>query len=371
MKIGLLGCGVVGGGVLNILENDPNMQVTTILDLRELPNVGCRVVHDINEILNDAEIDLIIETMGGDRPAFDFVSAALKAGKHVVSSNKLLVAAHYEELIALAKENNVAFRCTAAVGGGIPWLTNLGRAAKHDCVKYVGGIMNGTTNYILDRMTEEGCAFEEVLKDAQRLGYAEANPAADIDGLDVRRKIHITANIAFGVLLRETEIPCFGIRNITEGDIKTFAGENYVCRLIGSAKPGENGVAAQVIPTLFKHGAPEAAVHQNFNRIAFEADKLGAVAFFGQGAGRYPTAVNVVQDCSDILSGVRSFYTEHAEPCGVDTSEKQVFYIRTVKEVKKPEIAETVWGDGFITKPVSIAELLKLGERICFAAKVN
>ena len=193
------------------------------------------VTFNADDILNDPEIDTVVEVMGGLHPAYEYVSAALARGKNVVTANKALIAAYYTELTALAREKGAALRCTAAVGGGIPWLTNLERVKRLDTVGAVGGIMNGTTNFIMDAMHKAPVDFPTILKEAQDLGYAEADPSADIDGDDIRRKLCISANIAFDAALEETAIPTFGIRTVTAADIAAFRAHGFACKLLARA----------------------------------------------------------------------------------------------------------------------------------------
>ena len=298
MNIGLLGFGVVGGGVLELTQSRSDIAVSRVL-LRS-PKAGLPeglATYDFNDILTDNAIDTVVEVMGGLHPAYEYVSAAMERGKNVVTANKALIAAYYPELTALAKEKGVALRCTAAVGGGIPWLVNLARVKRLDTVGAVGGIMNGTTNFIMDAMHKSPVDFPAILKEAQDLGYAEADPSADIDGDDIRRKLCISANIAFDAVLEETAIPTFGIRTVTAEDIAAFKAHGFVCKLLAAAESTENGVCAYVEPTLVDAGEPEAAVPANYNLITCTAERVGRQSFFGQGAGRFPTASNVVQDC--------------------------------------------------------------------------
>ena len=227
MHIGLLGFGVVGGGVWALCAPRDDLNVKRVL-LRS-PKEGLPeevVTFNADDILNDPEIDTVVEVMGGLHPAYEYVSAALAQGKNVVTANKALIAAYYTELTALAREKGAALRCTAAVGGGIPWLTNLERVKRLDTVCAVGGIMNGTTNFIMDAMHKAPVDFPAILKEAQDLGYAEADPSADIDGDDIRRKLCISANIAFDAALEETAIPTFGIRTVTAADIAAIGITN-------------------------------------------------------------------------------------------------------------------------------------------------
>lgn len=359
MKIGLLGFGVVGGGVYDILAQRSDISVKYVLCRRELGALTATATRDFHDILSDPEVDTVAEVMGGLHPAYEYVSAALQAGKNVVTSNKHLVCHYYRELTELAAAHGVALRCTAAVGGGIPWLTNLEKAGKVNQVEKLWGIFNGTTNYIMDAMHNSDVDFGEVLAKAQQLGYAEADPSADIDGWDIQRKLIISANAAFGVCLREEDVPVFGIRSVTAADIRRFQARGRTCKLIASAQTLHGSVAAYVEPTLFSAGALEAAVPENFNLISMEGAHMGRQSFFGQGAGRYPTAYNVVQDLADIQAGVRSFYTDRFSPADANNAGVlHRYYVRT--GIRMPEldaIVDEFWDDAIITMPVSVAHM--------------
>ena len=328
MNLGLLGFGVVGGGVYEWCAGRSDLQVKRVLVRSHKPEIDAIATYDFAEILNDDAIDTVVECMGGLHPAYEYVSSALKAGKNVVSANKALIAAYYTELIALAKENGAALRCTAAVGGGIPWLVNLERCKRLDTICELGGIMNGTSNYILDAMQRNGEDFDAVLKKAQELGYAEADPSADIDGDDIRRKLAISANVAFDAVLAEESIPTCGIRYVTKADIERFKAHGFACKLLAKAERTEGGICAYIEPTLVGQAEPEAAVPANFNRITYGAERIGQQSFFGQGAGRFPTAANVVQDCLDILQGKTAFYSGSAVPAALDCCEAHPYYVR-------------------------------------------
>ena len=244
MIIGLMGFGTIGAGVYELAKSREDLTVRYVLDIRplEIPEWTTRA----EDLFEDAEVDTVIEVMGGLHPAYEFVTAALKAGKNVVTANKYLVATYYDELIALAKEKGVAFRCTAAVGGGISWLTSLERVRRLEPVVALEGIMNGTTNYILTNMAKNGLSFETALSEAQALGYAEADPSADIDGLDVMHKLLLSANIAFDASLNKEEIDVFGIRNITDDDVWNFKSRNLTCKLLARAFRKDGKIAAFV-----------------------------------------------------------------------------------------------------------------------------
>lgn len=363
MNIGLLGCGVVGGGILDFCAGREDLTVTKVLVRRPRPDLGALAVTDIADIVNDEAIGIVAEVMGGLHPAYEYICAALKAGKHVVTANKAVISAYYPELTGLARECGVSLRCTAAVGGGIPWLTNLERCKRLDSICELGGIMNGTTNFIMDAMHASPVSFPEILKQAQELGYAEADPSADIDGDDVRRKLTISANIAFDALVQEEDIPMFGIRTVTDGDIRAFKAHGFVCKLLATAKATEGGVCAFIEPTLVDSHDLEAAVPKNFNLITYCGEKVGRHSFFGQGAGRYPTAFNAVEDCLDIVAGKPGFYTQAMKPapvlCG---GEAHPYYVRTAcPDTFLQSVTVEQWGDGVVTACVSVEEMLRWG----------
>ena len=354
MNIGLLGFGVVGRGVYEITTAREDMQVTKVLCLEDINLPDAQSVKDIKLIVNDPEIDTVVEAMGGLHPAYEFVRAAIEAGKNVVTSNKALVCTFYDELLPLAKEKGVAFRSTAAVGGGIGWLSELERARRVQKLNEVGGIMNGTCNYILDNMTRFGLDYAEVLKQAQQLGYAEANPSTDVDGIDTWHKVILSSNIAFGVTVDKTTVPVAGIRNIQAQDVENFKAHGLVCKLISTGKRTENGYSIYVQPTLVAEGEPEAAVPMNYNLITFIGDTSERMSFYGQGAGRYPTAYNVVQDLVDVLEG-KGFYAPYGEKVAADTSVKLDWYVRGNWT---GDVAEN-WGEAVVTRAVSVADMHK------------
>ena len=352
MNIGLLGFGVVGRGVYEITTSREDMQVTKVLCLEDISLPDAESVKDINLIVGDPQIDTVVEAMGGLHPAYEFVRAAIEAGKNVVTSNKALVCTFYDELLPLAKEKGVSFRSTAAVGGGIGWLSELERSRRVQKINEVGGIMNGTCNYILDNMTRLGLNYDDVLKQAQKLGYAEANPSTDVDGIDTWHKVILSSNIAFGVTVDKTTVPVAGIRNIQAQDVENFKAHGLVCKLISTGKRVGDGYSVYVQPTLVKEGELEAAVPMNYNLITFIGETSDRMSFYGQGAGRYPTAYNVVQDLVDVLEG-KSFYAPYGEKVAADNSGTLTWYVRGDW---KGEVAET-WGNAVVTKAVSVADM--------------
>ena len=351
MRIGLLGFGVVGKGVYDITAKLPDIQVVKVLCLEDITLPDAEVTRDINAILEDDTIDTVIEAMGGLHPAYDFVRAAMEKGKHIVTSNKALVANFYDDLIPLAQEKGLKFRCTAAVGGGIGWLSELERANRVQNINQVGGIMNGTCNYILDSMTRLGLTYEAALSQAQGLGYAEANPTTDVEGIDTWHKVILSSNIAFGISLDSSSVPVAGISQIQAEDVANFAEHGYVCKLISTGKRTVDGFSVFVQPTLCPAGSPEAAVPANYNLITLIGETSARMSFYGQGAGRYPTAYNVVQDCMDFLSG-KGFYTGYGEKIAAVNQETMRYYVRGGKDL--PAAVTESWGSAVITEPVSV-----------------
>lgn len=349
MNIGLLGFGVVGGGVYSIAEKRTDMTVSKVLCRRALDLPAGVETRDPESIFSDPSIDTVVEVIGGLHPAYEYVRAALEAGKHVVTANKALMAAYYDELTGLAAEKGVCLRCTAAVGGGIGWLSELARASRVQNILELRGILNGTCNYILDNMTTSGLSYGSALAQAQALGYAEADPSADVDGLDTWNKTILSANVAFGVSLDPVTVPVAGIRNITAGDVAEFSARGYVCKLLGTAR--RDG-GAYVQPTLVKAAELEANVPMNYNCITFRGEISGVMSFYGQGAGRFPTAYNVVQDLEDVRSG-KGFYTRPNRVMAAKNEESLSYYLRG----PWPGPVREVWGTGLVTEPVSVERM--------------
>ena len=356
MKIGLLGFGVVGRGVYDLTADRDDIQVAKVICLEDISLPDAEVTKDFNSILTDDSIDTVVEAMGGLHPAYEFVRASIEAGKNIVTSNKALMATFYDELIPLAMEKGVLIRCTAAVGGGIGWLSELERARRSQTINQVGGIMNGTCNYILDSMTRLGQDYDEALAQAQKLGYAEANPTTDVDGIDTWHKVILSSNIAFGISVDETTVPAAGIRHIKAEDVAAFKEHGFVCKLLSTGIMNDGKLSAFVHPTLVPVGEPEAAVPANYNLITLIGSASGRMSFYGQGAGRYPTAYNVVQDCTDVLMG-KGFYSPYGGKVAADNSLQRKFYVRGDKDCWLEENTAETWGNAVITAPVSVAAM--------------
>ena len=356
MKIGLLGFGVVGRGVYDLTADREDIQVAKVICLEDVSLPDAEVTKDFNSILTDDSIDTVVEAMGGLHPAYEFVRASIEAGKNIVTSNKALMATFYDELIPLAKEKGVLIRCTAAVGGGIGWLSELERARRSQTIEKVGGIMNGTCNYILDSMTRLGQDYDEALAQAQKLGYAEANPTTDVDGIDTWHKVILSSNIAFGISVDADTVPAAGIRHIKAEDVASFKEHGLVCKLLSTGMMVDGKLSAFVHPTLVPVGEPEAAVPANYNLITLIGSASGRMSFYGQGAGRYPTAYNVVQDCTDVLRG-NGFYSPYGGKVAADNSLLRQFYVRGDQDAWLEENTQETWNNAVITKPVAVAAM--------------
>ena len=360
LTVALLGFGVVGSGTAQVItENQDRIRRATgrgvdiryILDLREFPDspFADRIVHDYNIIVSDPEVDVVVEMMGGSHPAYEFSRAALEAGKSVVTSNKEVVANFGTELLALAADKGVRYLFEASVGGGIPVLRPLAQDMAANRVCSINGILNGTTNYILTKMLDEGAAYDDVLKDAQAKGYAERNPAADVEGLDAARKIVILAALSFGKLLDPSVIHCEGITKITAEDAAFAKANGYAVKLIGHTELMDGKVLAMVSPRLVPVGNPLAGVSDVFNGILVDANMLGECMFYGKGAGKLPTASAVVADIIDIVAhmgqdGVRTPVFEVAS--AADLADFGAYQCRTMLAVAEKDAAklESVFG---------------------------
>ncbi len=307
MKAAIMGYGTIGSGVAEVLEinggsiakrvGEP-IEIKYILDLRDFPGdpIQEKIVHDYKAIAEDPEVRIVVETMGGVEPAYTFVKTMLEAGKHVTTSNKALVAAKGAELIALAKEKNVNFMFEASVGGGIPIIRPLNSCLTADEIEEITGIINGTTNYMLTKMSEEGLEFDAVLKEAQEKGYAEKDPTADIEGYDACRKIAILTSLVCGQQVDFEDIHTEGITKITAADMKYAKTMGRAIKLLATSKKTEEGYTAMVAPFLLPPEHPLYSVNGVFNAIFVHGNVLGDAMFYGSGAGKLPTASAVVAD---------------------------------------------------------------------------
>ena len=358
ISVAIMGHGVVGSGVAEILTTHKQklfasigeeIYVKHILDLRDFPDspLADRFTKDFNDILKDIEVRVVVEVMGGLNPAYDFVKKCLKSGKSVVTSNKELVAAHGAELLQIAKDENVNFLFEASVGGGIPILRPISQCLVANIVDEIAGILNGTTNFILTKMIEDGMEFDDALRLAQELGFAERNPAADIEGHDACRKICILASLAFGKHVYPDSVHTEGITEITLEDVKYAEAYNCVIKLIGKVKRLDNGKIDIIVAPMFVPDKSQLAnIDYEFNGIMVRGDCTGDVVFYGKGAGKLPTASAVVADVVDCCKHLKTrkflFWTDgNGENIIPYTESVTAMYIRANTTM---EVAQEVFG---------------------------
>ena len=395
VQIGLLGFGTVGTGVVRILQDKANLikqktgadtRIKTILvrDLKKTRKIGidAKLTTDASDILNDPDIAIVVELMGGEEPAKSFMLEALNRGKHVITANKDVIAKYGRELFAAAEKQEVNLLFEASVGGGIPIIRPLKRCLAANRISEVMGIVNGTTNYMLDKMTTEGADFAAVLAEAQAKGYAEADPTADVGGWDAARKIAILASIAFGTRISLDDVSVEGITLIEPEDIDYGRELGYVIKLLAIAQEDEKGVNARVHPAFIPLNHPLAAVRDVFNAIFVRGDAIGEAMFYGRGAGEMPTASAV---CADIMEAARDIC--HGSPSRILCTcfeEKRIspisetespYYIRLLAE-DRPGVMAAIAG-AFGDQQVSLNSVIqkrrvgKRAEIVLITYKVN
>lgn len=312
VNVAVLGYGTIGSGVVEVLQTNTEViaqrageeiAVKYILDLRDFPGDpnADKIVHDYDIIDKDEDVQVVVECMGGVEPAYTFVKRALLNGRSVATSNKELVAKHGAELIAIAHEKNINFLFEASVGGGIPIIRPLVQCLTADVIEEVSGILNGTTNYMLTRMKEEGISFEEALKEAQEKGYAELHPEADVEGYDACRKIAILSSLAFGQQVDFEDIYTEGITSITTEDIRYATAMNKSIKLLGNSWRVDGKIYAMVCPMLLDNAHPLSGVNDVFNAIFVRGNMVDETMFYGKGAGKLPTASAVAADVVDCV----------------------------------------------------------------------
>lgn len=387
VNVAVLGYGTVGSGVVEVLGRNAKVleknageeiNLKYVLDLKEFPGtpIEKKVVHDFNIILNDDEVSVIVEVMGGVNPAYSFVKSALLKGKSVCTSNKELVAKHGAELLGIAAQKNVNFFFEASVAGGIPIIRPLEQCITADEILEVSGILNGTTNFMLTKMEKEGASYDDVLKEAQKLGYAERNPEADVEGFDAGRKIAILSSIVCRKQVDFENVYTEGITGVTAEDFAYAAKLGVTIKLVAKSCVTADGMYVMVTPRMLRYGKPLASVHDVVNAVCVKGNMLGDVMFYGAGAGKLPTASAVV---SDIVDAVRHAgeYTDNGwsqekqELISIDEVEN-CFYVRMEgKTSEKEEELKKLFGgvtlcenviDGefaFVTGSVKEAEFAK------------
>lgn len=379
MKVALVGYGTVGKSVYKMLEKAEGLTPGKVLVLPEFYTAPFQTI-DYNEILNDAETEAVVECITDIKCGYEYAKAALEKGKHVVSSSKAMVAVYGPELNKLAREKGVAFLFGAACGGSMPILFALSQSRQMDEVQSVSGILNGTTNYMLDSMQRKGCTYEDALKVAQELGYAEADPTADVSGQDPLRKIMLACAVAYGVLPVDG-LNREGIESLTAADVNHFAPKGKVCRLIAKGGKNDDGsVYAYVEPVLFPKNAPECSVLDNNNLAKSVCKYNGSLVMIGQGAGGDPTASNVLRDLINIKTGYCHFLPAKCEE-GAAHNENDVhrYYVRADEKdlalFPAEEVEQTEKVYRLITAPIAVSKMHQLaadiraeGRKVFFAA---
>lgn len=361
VKVAVLGYGTVGSGVVEVIETNKavieqrigdKLEIKYVLDLRDFPGdpIQEKVVHDYEVIVNDPEINIVVEVMGGVEPAYTFVKKALLAGRSVATSNKALVAKHGAELLRIAKEQNCNFLFEASVGGGIPIIRPINTSLTADVLEEITGILNGTTNYILSKMANEGLGFDEVLKDAQEKGFAERNPEADVEGHDAGRKIAILSSLALGRQVDFEDVYMEGITKITAEDFAYAKKLNRAIKLLATSRMTDGKVYAMVAPFLIPADHPLYSVNNVFNAIFVRGNMLGDAMFYGSGAGKLPTASAVVGDVVEAAKklGVNepvAWDAEKQEVSDIKTAKRQ-FMVRFSEAECSREKAEQMFGNG-------------------------
>ena len=370
MRIAVLGYGTVGSGVVEVLEKNHDIisaragkeiEVKYVLDLKDFSGqqIQKKIVHDYEVILNDKEVEIVVEAMGGIEPANAYVKGALLAGKSVVSSNKALVAKYGAQLMKIAREKNVNFLFEASVGGGIPILRALGSSLTGDKIEKITGILNGTTNYMMTKMFYEGADYDTVLKEAQANGFAEADPTADVEGYDACRKIAILTSIISGKMVDFEEIYTEGISKVTTEDMKYAKALGMTVKLLAECKKVDGKWFAQVAPCLLSSEHPLYSVHEVFNAVFVKGNMLGDAMFYGSGAGKLPTAsavvADVVAEAKNPHTDIMNFWTEEKLELEKYTEIARRFLVRV--EGKQTELESRIQKDFGRVQYVNLEEL--------------
>ena len=374
----IMGFGTVGGGVAEVLRMNADsiagklgepLNLKYILDVRDLSATpyADKAVKDFAILENDPELDVVVESIGGAKIALEFTRRCLLAGKHVVTSNKELVASHGREMLEIAREKNVNYLFEASVGGGIPLLRPLFQCLAANQIQEIAGILNGTTNYILTRMVKDGASFADALKEAQAKGYAEADPTADVEGLDAGRKICILSDLAWGKEVRPEDISVQGISAIDLRDVAIASGAGYRIKLLGRAMKLEDGrQAAFVSPHLVPESSPLATVDDVFNAVMIRGNAVGDVMFYGRGAGDLPTASAVMGDVLDALEHREKRrdlgWSQGADLVDLDSGLPLYWYLRG--DFAPPPGSERLAEGAVIVGPVSRKEAKALAARV-------
>lgn len=392
IKVAIFGYGTVGSGVFEVLNTNneiiskkagDTISVKYVLDLRDFPGdpVEDVLVHDVNVILDDPEVSIICETMGGIKPAYDFTKSALLKGKSVCTSNKELVAAHAPELLQIAREHNCNYLFEASVGGGIPIIRPINDSLTSEKIDAITGILNGTTNFILTKMSREGSDFAEVLKEAQELGYAERNPEADVEGYDAGRKIAILSSLMYGKNVRFEDVYTEGITKITAADFAYAKQMDKSIKLLAMSKEVNGECFAMVSPFMIGPDYPLYAVNDVFNGVYVHGNMLGDTMYYGRGAGKLPTASAVVSDVVDcarhLNKNIMCFWdAENQKMSGIDEVEF-AYFVRVNGDMEEVAKAKELFGNitelhahgilgefGFVTEKMSEKKFNELAKKL-------
>ena len=378
MKVAVLGYGTVGKGVHDLLLDAPGFEAGPVLEKDFRPDLPFAVT-DLQMILDDPTVDAVVEAIGGIEPAYSFGKRVLNSGRHFVTSNKVLVAAKGPELASLAEQNGVAFLFSAACGGAIPFLSNLQTAANSgETILLLQGILNGTTNYILDKMQTDGMGFEEALAEAQKLGYAEADPTNDLSGADSIRKMMLACAVTYNQLPIDG-MNVEGITSFTKEDAEHVHSLGYVCRLKTKAKLVDDTLRAYVEPTLCPLGSIESAIRLNGNMASYTGDSSGVISLIGQGAGRYTTASSVLRDLEQIRRGKKTMIRSDCRRVTVNNEDSMHRYYLRAPEHTVDDLLVKVYESGPITRGITdkisvsymhefVEELRSEGNEVFFAA---
>lgn len=396
VDIAVLGYGTVGSGVVEVIKTNQDsinkkagkdINVKYVLDLREFPGDPVQeiLVHDYNVIVNDPDVQIVVEVMGGVNPAYSFVKQALEAGKSVATSNKELVAKHGAELLTIAEEKNVNFFYEASVGGGIPIIRPLMNCLTAEKIDEVTGILNGTTNYILSKMYFEGLDFATVLKEAQALGYAERNPEADVEGYDAGRKIAILSSMVCEKQVDFEDVATEGITKISTEDIVYAKKMGRAVKLLARSKQQDGKMFAMVAPFMLGSDHPLYSVNGVFNAIFVHGNMLGDAMFYGSGAGKLPTASAVVADiveaAKQLGNHVKIHWSQEKEQLGNIADAVNTFFVRVPAE--QLDKAKELFGEvevvdaqiageiGFVTAPVKEAEFASKSENLSIINRIR
>lgn len=361
MKVSVIGFGTVGAGVYEMLKNADGYETGKVLVLPEFKNASDQTTN-IRDILDDPSVDAVVEAIGGVDVPYAYAKAALEKGKHVVSSNKALIAEKGVELHELARKNGVKLMFSAACGGAVPILHNLRLARQTDEILNCGGILNGTTNFILDKMQRTQTDYQDALREAQALGYAEKDPTADVSGLDTLRKMILMSAVAYDMLPKAGML-YEGIEAIRAADMTDILRRGYVARLMGFVRKHEDGIAVYVEPVLVKSGTPASAVPDNMNLAYYTAKNAGYISLSGQGAGRYPTASAVLRDLTGLREGAPAMLQNVQEGKADCGAEMKRYYVRTARPDALP-VAQQLDENRFITKQMRVIDMHEIADRI-------